>query len=65
MNLENTRFGGGDDRNRLFDGIVPLPPGEYFVHFKTDFGHNFEDFEPDEAPSQPDWWGIYIEKLDH
>jgi hypothetical protein len=65
MNLENTRFGGGDDRNRLFDGIVPLPPGEYFVHFKTDFGHNFEDFEPDEAPSKPDWWGIYIEKLDH
>ena len=62
MTFQNTRPAGGADRNRRFDGEVTLPPGEYIVHYRTDFSHAYGDFE-DEAPADPQGWGIRISKL--
>lgn len=61
MTWQNTRPAGGDDRNRVFDGPVVLSEGEYVAHFKTDFSHAFDDFD-DQAPRNPDAWGIRISK---
>ena len=62
MTWQNTKPAGGDDRNRLFDGVVTLPPGRYVAHFRTDFSHNFGDFG-DRSPTNAEAWGITIEKL--
>ncbi|RMF60595.1 MAG: hypothetical protein D6746_06625 [Bacteroidetes bacterium] len=63
MTLQNTVPAGGDDRNRRFDGLVALPPGEYIAYFTTDFSHAWGDFD-DGAPDDPDAWGIVIELLE-
>lgn len=62
MTWQNTRPAGGDDRNRLFDGVVRLEAGRYVAHFRTDFSHNHGDFG-DRAPQNAEAWGITIEKL--
>ena len=62
MTWQNTKPAGSDDRNRLFDGVITLPPGRYAAHFRTDFSHNYGDFG-DRAPANPEAWGITIEKL--
>ncbi|NND72602.1 MAG: hypothetical protein HKN43_13580 [Rhodothermales bacterium] len=62
MTRRNTVHAGGDDHNRRFEGVVELTPGEYIVHFKTDFTHAFGDFG-DGAPDNPAEWGIRVEKI--
>lgn len=62
MTWDNTQTSGTDNKNRLFDGVVTLPPGSYRVNFRTDFSHAFNDFG-NEAPAVPDRWGITLERL--
>ncbi len=62
MSYENTRPAQGEDANRWFDGIIELPPGSYVVRYTTDFSHAYGDFG-DEAPTEPDAWGVVVEKL--
>ena len=46
-------------KNRRFDGVVTLPPGQYVVHYKTDNSHHYQDFN-EERPEDPKAWGITI-----
>ena len=62
MTRRNTQPAGGDDHNRKFEGLLELEPGNYTVHFKTDFTHAFGDFG-EGGPDNPTQWGIQIEKL--
>lgn len=62
MTWQNTRPAGGADRNRRFDGTVTLDAGTYTVHYRSDFSHAYGDFG-DEAPIDPQNWGIRISKL--
>lgn len=62
MTVQNTHPAGGADRNRRFDGTLTLEPGEYVVHYRTDFSHAFGDFG-DEAPADPHGWGVRISRL--
>lgn len=62
MTFQNTHPAGGADRNRRFDGVVTLQPGEYIVHYRTDFSHAYGDFG-DEPPTDPEGWGVRISKL--
>ena len=50
---------GGDEGNRMFDGIVELSAGTYEVHFRTDASHAFGAFDTDQ-PAMPEAWGITI-----
>jgi len=59
MKLNNTLSAGGAEKNRRFDGVVILPPGQYVVHFKTDDSHHYQDFN-EERPEDPEAWGITI-----
>lgn len=59
MNLDNTQPAGGDEANRIFDGIIELSSGKYEVFFKTDASHSFAGFDTD-APTMPEAWGITI-----
>lgn len=62
MSWQNTQPAGGADKNRLYDGLVTLGPGQYIVHYRTDFSHAYGDFG-DEAPTDPQAWGVRISKL--
>ncbi len=59
MKLNNTLSAGGAEKNRRFDGVVTLPPGQYLVHYKTDDSHHYEAFHED-APEDAQAWGITI-----
>lgn len=63
MEHENTQPGGGADRNRMFDGVIKLPPGRYRAYFRTDFSHAYDDFRERERPVDPEAWGISIRRL--
>ena len=63
MTRSNTKPAGGDDRNRIFDGVITLEPGTYTAHFRTDFSHSFGDFDHEE-PHDPASWGIIVERVD-
>ncbi len=62
MSFENTRPAGGDQSNRRFDGILPLPQGRYVARFKTDWGHHYGDFGGG-APSGAEDWGMTIYRV--
>ena len=59
MTRRNTRPAGGNDINRMFDGILELDPGRYTVGFKTDFSHAYGDFDGG-APRNSEYWGMRL-----
>jgi hypothetical protein len=59
MDYDDTEHGGGAEKNRLYDGIVHLPAGNYIAHFQTDDSHSYRDFNSP-APYDAEAWGITI-----
>lgn len=59
MRSDNTEPGGGDPRNRFFEGSVDLPAGTYTFRFVSNDAHDAEGFEG-EPPSVPAGWGMLI-----
>lgn len=62
MTFQNTVPAGGADRNRQFEGTLELGPGDYVVHYTSDFSHAYGDFG-DEPPAHPQGWGIRVSHL--
>lgn len=59
MTRDNTRWAGGSQKNRLFDGTVSLGPGAYTAHYETDGSHAYGDWDQP-PPNDPEAWGITI-----
>ncbi len=59
MNRRNTRHGGGAEKNRVFDGVIPLGPGTYEVLYRTDDSHAYGDWNAG-PPYDPNSWGITV-----
>ena len=59
MTVRNSRYAGGEDRNRRFEGVITLPSGAYVAHYISDFSHAFGDFG-DGQPDVPRDWGMRI-----
>ncbi len=59
MTVQNTRYAGGEDRNRRFEGLITLPAGAYLARYISDFSHAFGDFGEGE-PDSPQDWGMRI-----
>lgn len=59
MTKRNTETAGGAEKNRLFDGIVRLPAGDYIAHYETDDSHAFRDWNAD-APWDRNAWGLAL-----
>ncbi len=62
MTRENTVYAGGARKNRMFEGTITLPEGNYTAHFVTDDSHAFDEFN-DDPPDDPSAWGIDIRSL--
>ena len=59
MNYRKTEHAGGAEKNRLFDGTITLPAGQYIVFYETDGTHAYNDWN-DTPPDDPDGWGITV-----
>lgn len=59
MTARNTEHGGGAEKNRLFEGALKLPAGEYLATYSTDDSHSYRDWNSS-APFEPEAWGLAI-----
>ena len=55
----NTVRGGGNGKNRLFDGVLNLTAGSYTLHIWTDDSHSFPEWNA-LPPWEPEAWGVTI-----
>lgn len=59
MTRRNTIPAGGADKNRMFDGLVELPAGDYVLHYVTDDSHSYDEWNS-ATPFMPDAWGVRL-----
>jgi hypothetical protein len=59
MTYRNTEHAGGALKNRLFDGIVELPAGNYIAGYVTDGSHSYRHWN-DSPPLNQKYWGITL-----
>ena len=63
MKFRDTEPAGGDDKNRMFDGIVQLEPGNYMAYYVTDGSHAYHSWNTS-PPFDEKHWGITITVMD-
>jgi len=59
MTFRTSEFAGGAQKNRMFDGNLLLPAGEYKVYYQTDDSHSYHDWN-DSPPYDQDHYGISV-----
>jgi hypothetical protein len=59
MTEDNTEHAGGASKNRKFDGIITLPPGNYMANYVTDDSHAYRRWNS-AAPLDQKMWGLTI-----
>ncbi|HXD77453.1 MAG TPA: serine hydrolase domain-containing protein [Puia sp.] len=52
---------GGAAKNQRVDQEVDLPAGQYSLHYKSDWGHAYDDW--DSLPPDNYFWGIILYKI--
>ena len=62
MRYRDTVHGGGAGKNRLLETTIELDAGEYYVYYRTDDSHSYEDWNSDE-PLDEENWGIILYTL--
>lgn len=59
MIWSETRDAGGSDKNRLFDGNIKLPAGNYILYYVSDGSHSFGNWNSS-PPAEPENWGVTL-----
>jgi len=59
MSYANTGHAGGAEKNRLFDSVIHLAPGNYLVYYKSDDSHSSDHWNG-APPAEERYWGISI-----
>jgi hypothetical protein len=59
MEDRNTEAAGGAEKNRMSDGTIKLPAGEYVAHYETDDSHSYHDWNS-AAPFDEQAWGLSL-----
>jgi hypothetical protein len=59
MQEEETDHAGGAKKNRVFDGVLDLPRGEYLLRYKSDGSHSFRSWNA-APPSDSRHYGITL-----
>lgn len=62
MTYRTSERAGGAEKNRMFDGVILLPAGEYTVYFQTDGSHSYRDWN-DTPPYDQEHYGITIYRV--
>ncbi len=59
MNKYNSKYAGGDSKNRMSDEIISLDKGEYIMYYATDDSHSYRNWNASQ-PNDPERWGITL-----
>ena len=59
MTYRMTENAGGARKNRMFNGTIVLPKGNYTLFYETDDSHSYRDWN-DDPPRDPDMYGITL-----
>ncbi len=59
MTYPMTDGAGGAPKNRLYQGTLELPAGEYVLHYQSDDSHAYREWNAS-PPHDPDAWGVQI-----
>ena len=62
MTYRTSERAGGAEKNRMYDGVILLPLGEYTVYFETDGSHSYRDWN-DTPPYDQEHYGITIYRV--
>jgi hypothetical protein len=62
MTYRLTEHAGGAQKNRLFDGTIRLPAGEYAVRYQSDGSHSSDSWNAD-PPFDPSRWGVTVYRV--
>ncbi len=62
MTYRMSEHAGGATKNRLFDGTVILPAGEYVLRYQSDGSHSAEEWNAD-VPDDPSAWGVTLRRM--
>lgn len=62
MTYRTSENAGGAEKNRMFDGIIMLPAGEYTVYYETDDSHSYHDWN-ETPPYDQEHYGITVYKI--
>jgi len=60
--LNKSFYTGGGFKNRISIKCIELDKGKYKLHFQSDIGHSFGDFNTVATPDS-NWWGIQAFKI--
>ena len=63
MEYNETRWSGGDKKNRKVEQTIQLPPGRYVLFYNTDGSHSFNDWNAD-PPEDPIHYGISLYRVE-
>ena len=59
MTLPHTEHAGGHHKNRIHQGLIHLPAGDYVLHYVTDDTHAYDKWNG-RRPGNPEAWGISL-----
>jgi len=59
MGYRMTEHAGGSDKNRMFNDVISLKKGRYYVYYETDDSHSFNDWNAS-PPYDPENWGVTV-----
>ncbi len=62
MRYSATDAAGGADKNRQFDGTIDLKAGRYVLRWRSDGSHSWSRWN-DDAPDNPEGWGVTVAKV--
>jgi hypothetical protein len=63
MTYNTSEHAGGGDKNRLFNGTIVLPAGEYVLRYRSDGSHSLEDWNVT-PPADPANYGVTLKKVE-
>jgi len=63
MTYRTSEHAGGADKNRLFNGAIVLPAGDYILRYQTDGSHSAEDWNG-APPDDPFSYGVRLSRVE-
>ena len=63
MKYRATKHAGGAEKNRQINEIISLPKGYYFLEYRSDDSHSYEEWNAS-PPNKPRKWGVSLMETD-
>ena len=63
FNSSDGKYAGGGKKNIVERAEIVLPKGSYYVHYKSDDSHSFDEWNVS-PPDDPQYWGILVSLVD-